>query len=93
MSLFKSDAENPNEESIANAAACLVDILSKKSTLHGKEQFAKYFASEDFLDLVFDNLFGNKTLTTNIALVLNALLSHLLQVIKPSSSIFIYNSL
>ena len=81
IDLLYTDAENLNSEAITNLSAGVVEIISKKKSLHSGEEFSKYFASEEFLEPIFDNLFRNKALTSNIALILNTLLSDILQVI------------
>jgi len=76
--VFNTDTENLNNETIADAAFVLTEILSKKSTLHNKGAFDSYLSSKDFLDILFTNAFRSQILTTHLTSVLNVLvLQHL----------------
>lgn len=74
VELFNIDSSTINNEIIENAAYVLTEMVSKSSTLHNKTTLESYLLSKEFLDVLFNNIFRHKILTTHLVPVVNAII-------------------
>jgi hypothetical protein len=78
--VFKVDAEQLDDEVLTNAAYVFTEMVNKKSQLPEPAKFDAFFASKDFLDIIFENLFRHEALTSCLAGLINTILQVQIQV-------------